>query len=143
MKSIIIKYYGYCEHLDTFLDSFSQKIVSRYRKDPTGIIYYMYNNNIPSGYIILRNNIIVGFFIREEDRNKGLGSKLLRYVIDDNKGLEIISYVTKNSINCYKNQGFNILYESVSKDHYIVCSVKQPSLDVIKQAEKRWLNPNK
>lgn len=77
-----------------------------------GYIYYIGNQNDIIGYCLLDDsNTIRGFFIKNEYRNLGLGTKLLQHVINENCSKTIVVNINKPAVNVYTKLGFKILGE--------------------------------
>lgn len=89
------------------------------------INYCFIKDNEVIGNILIEETIdvinIVDVLVKEEERRKGIASKLLEEVINDYKGKKekIMLEVRKNNIgaiNLYKKYGFNEIY--VRKNYY-------------------------
>lgn len=75
-------------------------------------------DNCIKGFISIINNEFIGaLFVDINEQGVGIGKKLINYVINKYKKLNLAVYKeNKNSVNFYLNRGFKIIKEQINED---------------------------
>ncbi|MGL4450352.1 MAG: N-acetyltransferase [Sarcina sp.] len=96
--------------------------IVRERYMPICKTYVYEENGIVKGFIsLLKVNFIGAIFIDNDQRGKGIGSKLMNFVKDKYNNLLLEVYKDNNqSVNFYKKHGFEIISENLSEDTHKV-----------------------
>ena len=100
-------------------DEFSKELVESWIKyESKGYIYIVEYNGDLAGYCLIdESNTIRGLFVKPKYRNLGIGTKLLKCVINDYDSITV--NINKPAVKVYTRVGFTILGERQDMDFLI------------------------
>lgn len=109
--------------LGTMLNLNFSKLFHIENLNPNETIYIYKENNINKGLIHIQNGIdiidLLNIIVKPEFQNQGIGSILLKYIIDNKKDKKIMLEVRSKNINAiklYQKYDFKII--NIRKNYY-------------------------
>lgn len=91
--------------------------------NPNETIYVYKENNIIKGFVHIQNGLdiidLLNIIVKPEYRNQGIGSVLLKYIIDNKQDKKIMLEVRSKNINAiklYQKYDFKII--NIRKNYY-------------------------
>ena len=109
--------------LGTMLNSNFSKLFHIENLNPNETIYIYKENNINKGFIHIQNGIdiidLLNIIVKPEYQNQGIGSVLLKYIIDNKQDKKIMLEVRSKNINAiklYQKYDFKII--NIRKNYY-------------------------
>ena len=109
--------------LGTMLNPNSSKLFHIENLNPNETIYIYKENNINKGFIHIQNGLdiidLLNIIVKPEYQNQGIGSVLLKYIIDNKQDKKIMLEVRSKNINAiklYQKYDFKII--NIRKNYY-------------------------
>ena len=109
--------------LGTMLNPNFSKLFHIENLNPNETIYLYKENNINKGFIHIQNGIdiidLLNIIVKPEFQNQGIGSILLKYIIDNKQDKKIMLEVRSKNINAiklYQKYDFKII--NIRKNYY-------------------------
>lgn len=109
--------------LGTMLNPNFSKLFHIENLNPNETIYIYKENNINKGFIHIQNGLdiidILNIIVKPEYQNQGIGSVLLKYIIDNKQDKKIMLEVKSKNINAiklYQKYDFKII--NIRKNYY-------------------------
>lgn len=109
--------------LGTMLNPNFSKLFHIENLNPNETIYIYKENNINKGFIHIQNGIdiidLLNIIVKPEFQNQGIGSILLKYIIDNKQDKKIMLEVRSKNINAiklYQKYDFKII--NIRKNYY-------------------------
>ena len=109
--------------LGTMLNPNFSKLFHIENLNPNETIYIYKENNINKGFIHIQNGLdiidLLNIIVKPEYQNQGIGSALLKYIIDNKQDKKIMLEVRSKNINAiklYKKYDFKII--NIRKNYY-------------------------
>lgn len=109
--------------LGTMLNPNFSKLFHIENLNPNETIYIYKENNINKGFIHIQNGIdiidLLNIIVKPEFQNQGIGSILLKYIIDNKEDKKIMLEVRSKNINAiklYQKYDFKII--NIRKNYY-------------------------
>ena len=109
--------------LGTMLNPNFSKLFHIENLNPNETIYIYKENNINKGFIHIQNGLdiidLLNIIVKPEYQNQGIGSVLLKYIIDNKQDKKIMLEVRSNNINAiklYQKYDFKII--NIRKNYY-------------------------
>lgn len=109
--------------LGTMLNSNFSKLFHIEKLNPNETIYIYKENNINKGFIHIQNGLdiidLLNIIVKPEYQNQGIGSVLLKYIIDNKQDKKIMLEVRSKNINAiklYQKYDFKII--NIRKNYY-------------------------
>lgn len=109
--------------LGTMLNPNFSKLFHIENLNPNETIYIYKENNINKGFIHIQNGIdiidLLNLIVKPEFQNQGIGSILLKYIIDNKEDKKIMLEVRSKNINAiklYQKYDFKII--NIRKNYY-------------------------
>lgn len=109
--------------LGTMLNPNFSKLFHIENLNPNETIYIYKENNINKGFIHIQNGLdiidLLNIIVKPEYQNKGIGSVLLKYIIDNKQDKKIMLEVRSKNINAiklYQKYDFKII--NIRKNYY-------------------------
>ena len=109
--------------LGTMLNPNFSKLFHIENLNPNETIYIYKENNINKGFIHIQNGIdiidLLNIIVKPEFQNQGIGSVLLKYIIDNKQDKKIMLEVRSKNINAiklYQKYDFKII--NIRKNYY-------------------------
>ena len=109
--------------LGTMLNPNFSKLFHIENLNPNETIYLYKENNINKGFIHIQNGLdiidLLNIIVKPEYQNQGIGSVLLKYIIDNKQDKKIMLEVRSKNINAiklYQNYDFKII--NIRKNYY-------------------------
>ena len=109
--------------LGTMLNSNFSKLFHIVNLNPNETIYIYKENNINKGFIHIQNGLdiidLLNIIVKPEYQNQGIGSVLLKYIIDNKQDKKIMLEVRSKNINAiklYQKYDFKII--NIRKNYY-------------------------
>lgn len=109
--------------LGTILNPNFTKLFHIENLNPNETIYVYKENNIIKGFIQIQNGLdiidLLNIIVKPEYQNQGIGSVLLKYIIDNKQSKKIMLEVRSKNINAiklYQKYDFKIL--NIRKNYY-------------------------
>lgn len=109
--------------LGTMLNPNFSKLFHIENLNPNETIYIYKENNINKGFIHIQNGLdiidILNIIVKPEYQNQGIGSVLLKYIIDNKQDKKIMLEVRSKNINAiklYQKYDFKII--NIRKNYY-------------------------
>ena len=109
--------------LGTMLNPNFSKLFHIENLNPNETIYIYKENNINKGFIHIQNGLdiidLLNIIVKPEYQNQGIGSVLLKYIIDNKQDKKIMLEVRSKKINAiklYKKYDFKII--NIRKNYY-------------------------
>lgn len=109
--------------LGTMLNPNFSKLFHIENLNPNETIYLYKENNINKGFIHIQNGLdiidLLNIIVKPEYQNQGIGSVLLKYIIDNKQDKKIMLEVRSKNINAiklYQKYDFKII--NISKNYY-------------------------
>lgn len=109
--------------LGTMLNPNFSKLFHIENLNPNETIYIYKENNINKGLIHIQNGIdiidLLNIIVKQEYQNQGIGSVLLKYIIDNKQDKKIMLEVRSKNINAiklYQKYDFKII--NIRKNYY-------------------------
>lgn len=109
--------------LGTMLNPNFSKLFHIENLSPNETIYIYKENNINKGFIHIQNGLdiidLLNIIVKPEFKNQGIGSILLKYIIDNKQNKKIMLEVRSKNINAiklYKKYDFKII--NIRKNYY-------------------------
>ena len=109
--------------LGTMLNPNFSKLFHIENLNPNETIYLYKENNINKGFIHIQNGLdiidLLNIIVKPEYQNKGIGSVLLKYIIDNKQDKKIMLEVRSKNINAiklYQKYDFKII--NIRKNYY-------------------------
>ena len=109
--------------LGTMLNPNFSKLFHIENLNPNETIYLYKENNINKGFIHIQNGLdiidLLNIIVKREYQNQGIGSVLLKYIIDNKQDKKIMLEVRSKNINAiklYQKYDFKII--NIRKNYY-------------------------
>ncbi len=109
--------------LGTMLNPNFSKLFHIENLNPNETIYIYKENNINKGFIHIQNGLdiidLLNIIVKPEYQNQGIGSDLLKYIIDNKQDKKIMLEVRSQNINAiklYQKYDFKII--NIRKNYY-------------------------
>lgn len=109
--------------LGTMLNPNFSKLFHIENLNPNETIYIYKENNINKGFIHIQNGLdiidLLNIIVKPKYQNQGIGSALLKYIIDNKQDKKIMLEVRSKNINAiklYKKYDFKII--NIRKNYY-------------------------
>lgn len=109
--------------LGTMLNPNFSKLFHIENLNPNETIYVYKENNINKGFIHIQNGLdiidLLNIIVKPEYQNQGIGSVLLKYIIDNKQDKKIMLEVRSKNINAiklYQKYDFKII--NIRKNYY-------------------------
>lgn len=109
--------------LGTMLNPNFSKLFHIEKLNPNETIYIYKENNINKGFIHIQNGLdiidLLNIIVKPEYQNQGIGSVLLKYIIDNKQDKKIMLEVRSKNINAiklYQKYDFKII--NIRKNYY-------------------------
>lgn len=109
--------------LGTMLNPNFSKLFHIENLNPNETIYIYKENNINKGFIHIQNGLdiidLLNIIVKPEFQNQGIGSILLKYIIDNKQDQKIMLEVRSKNINAiklYQKYDFKII--NIRKNYY-------------------------
>ena len=109
--------------LGTMLNPNFSKLFHIENLNPNETIYIYKENNINKGFIHIQNGLdiidLLNIIVKPEYQNQGIGSVLLKYIIDNKQNKKIMLEVRSKNINAiklYQKYDFKII--NIRKNYY-------------------------
>lgn len=109
--------------LGTMLNPNFSKLFHIENLNPNETIYIYKENNINKGFIHIQNGLdiidLLNIIVKPECQNQGIGSVLLKYIIDNKQDKKIMLEVRSKNINAiklYQKYDFKII--NIRKNYY-------------------------
>ena len=109
--------------LGTMLNPNFSKLFHIENLNPNETIYIYKENNINKGFIHIQNGLdiidLLNIIVKREYQNQGIGSVLLKYIIDNKQDKKIMLEVRSKNINAiklYQKYDFKII--NIRKNYY-------------------------
>lgn len=109
--------------LGTMLNPNFSKLFHIENLNPNETIYIYKENNINKGFIHIQNGLdiidLLNIIVKPEYQNQGIGSVLLKYIIDNKEDKKIMLEVRSKNINAiklYQKYDFKII--NIRKNYY-------------------------
>ena len=109
--------------LGTMLNPNFSKLFHIENLNPNETIYLYKENNINKGFIHIQNGLdiidLLNIIVKPEFQNQGIGSILLKYIIDNKEDKKIMLEVRSKNINAiklYQKYDFKII--NIRKNYY-------------------------
>ena len=109
--------------LGTMLNSNFSKLFHIENLNPNETIYIYKENNINKGFIHIQNGLdiidLLNIIVKPKYQNQGIGSVLLKYIIDNKQDKKIMLEVRSKNINAiklYQKYDFKII--NIRKNYY-------------------------
>lgn len=109
--------------LGTMLNPNFSKLFHIENLNPNETIYIYKENNINKGFIHIQNGLdiidLLNIIVKPEFQNQGIGSILLKYIIDNKQDKKIMLEVRSKNINAiklYQKYDFKII--NIRKNYY-------------------------
>lgn len=109
--------------LGTMLNPNFSKLFHIENLNPNETIYIYKENNINKGFIHIQNGLdiidLLNIIVKPEYQNQGVGSVLLKYIIDNKQDKKIMLEVRSQNINAiklYQKYDFKII--NIRKNYY-------------------------
>ncbi len=109
--------------LGTMLNPNFSKLFHIENLNPNETIYLYKENNINKGFIHIQNGLdiidLLNIIVKPEYQNQGIGSVLLKYIIDNKQNKKIMLEVRSKNINAiklYQKYDFKII--NIRKNYY-------------------------
>ena len=109
--------------LGTMLNPNFSKLFHIENLNPNETIYIYKENNIIKGFIHIQNGLdiidLLNIIVKPEYQNQGIGSVLLKYIIDNKQDKKIMLEVRSKNINAiklYQKYDFKII--NIRKNYY-------------------------
>lgn len=109
--------------LGTMLNPNFSKLFHLENLNPNETIYIYKENNINKGFIHIQNGLdiidLLNIIVKPEYQNQGIGSVLLKYIIDNKQDKKIMLEVRSKNINAiklYQKYDFKII--NIRKNYY-------------------------
>lgn len=109
--------------LGTMLNPNFSKLFHIENLNPNETIYLYKENNINKGFIHIQNGLdiidLLNIIVKPEFQNQGIGSILLKYIIDNKQDKKIMLEVRSKNINAiklYQKYDFKII--NIRKNYY-------------------------
>ena len=109
--------------LGTMLNPNFSKLFHIENLNPNETIYIYKENNINKGFILIQNGLdiidLLNIIVKPEYQNQGIGSVLLKYIIDNKEDKKIMLEVRSKNINAiklYQKYDFKII--NIRKNYY-------------------------
>lgn len=109
--------------LGTMLNPNFSKLFHIENLNPNETIYLYKENNINKGFIHIQNGLdiidLLNIIVKQEYQNQGIGSVLLKYIIDNKQDKKIMLEVRSKNINAiklYQKYDFKII--NIRKNYY-------------------------
>lgn len=109
--------------LGTMLNPNFSKLFHIEKLNPNETIYIYKENNINKGFIHIQNGLdiidLLNIIVKPEFQNQGIGSILLKYIIDNKQDKKIMLEVRSKNINAiklYQKYDFKII--NIRKNYY-------------------------
>ena len=109
--------------LGTMLNPNFSKLFHIENLNPNETIYTYKENNINKGFIHIQNGLdiidLLNIIVKPEYQNQGIGSVLLKYIIDNKQDKKIMLEVRSKNINAirlYQKYDFKII--NIRKNYY-------------------------
>ena len=109
--------------LGTMLNPNFSKLFHIENLNPNETIYLYKENNINKGFIHIQNGLdiidLLNIIVKSEYQNQGIGSVLLKYIIDNKEDKKIMLEVRSKNINAiklYQKYDFKII--NIRKNYY-------------------------
>lgn len=109
--------------LGTMLNPNFSKLFHIENLNPNETIYLYKENNINKGFIHIQNGLdiidVLNIIVKPEFQNQGIGSILLKYIIDNKQDKKIMLEVRSKNINAiklYQKYDFKII--NIRKNYY-------------------------
>ena len=109
--------------LGTMLNHNFSKLFHIENLNPNETIYLYKENNINKGFIHIQNGLdiidLLNIIVKPEYQNQGIGSVLLKYIIDNKQEKKIMLEVRSKNINAiklYQKYDFKII--NIRKNYY-------------------------
>ena len=109
--------------LGTMLNPNFSKLFHIENLNPNETIYLYKENNINKGFIHIQNGLdiidLLNIIVKPEYQNQGIGSVLLKYIIDNKQDKKIMLEVRSKNINAiklYQKYDFKII--NIRKNYY-------------------------
>lgn len=109
--------------LGTMLNPKFSKLFHIENLNPNETIYVYKENNINKGFIHIQNGLdiidLLNIIVKPEYQNQGIGSVLLKYIIDNKQDKKIMLEVRSKNINAiklYQKYDFKII--NIRKNYY-------------------------
>ena len=109
--------------LGTMLNPNFSKLFHIENLNPNETIYIYKENNINKGFIHIQNRLdiidLLNIIVKPEYQNQGIGSVLLKYIIDNKQDKKIMLEVRSKNINAiklYQKYDFKII--NIRKNYY-------------------------
>ena len=109
--------------LGTMLNPNFLKLFHIENLNPNETIYIYKENNINKGFIHIQNGLdiidLLNIIVKPEYQNQGIGSVLLKYIIDNKQDKKIMLEVRSKNINAIKlYQKYNFKIINIRKNYY-------------------------
>lgn len=111
------------KQLGTMLNPNFSKLFHIENLNPNETIYIYKENNINKGFIHIQNGLdiidLLNIIVKPEYQNQGIGSVLLKYIIDNKQDKKIMLEVRSKNINAiklYQKYDFKII--NIRKNYY-------------------------
>ena len=109
--------------LGTMLNPNFSKLFHIENLNPNETIYIYKENNIIKGFIHTQNGLdiidLLNIIVKPEYQNQGIGSVLLKYIIDNKQDKKIMLEVRSKNINAIKlYQKYNFKIINIRKNYY-------------------------
>lgn len=109
--------------LGTMLNPNFSKLFHIENLNPNETIYIYKENNINKGFIHIQNGLdiidLLNIIVKPEFQNQGIGSILLKYIIDNKQDKKIMLEVRSKNINAIKlYQKYNFKIINIRKNYY-------------------------
>lgn len=109
--------------LGTMLNPNFSKLFHIENLNPNETIYIYKENNIIKGFIHTQNGLdiidLLNIIVKPEFQNQGIGSILLKYIIDNKQDKKIMLEVRSKNINAIKlYQKYNFKIINIRKNYY-------------------------
>lgn len=109
--------------LGTMLNPNFSKLFHIENLNPNETIYIYKENNINKGFIHIQNGLdiidLLNIIVKPEYQNQGIGSVLLKYIINNKQDKKIMLEVRSKNINAIKlYQKYNFKIINIRKNYY-------------------------
>ena len=109
--------------LGTMLNPNFSKLFHIENLNPNETIYIYKENNINKGFIHIQNGLdiidLLNIIVKPKYQNQGIGSVLLKYIIDNKQDKKIMLEVRSKNINAIKlYQKYNFKIINIRKNYY-------------------------
>ena len=109
--------------LGTMLNPNFSKLFHIENLNPNETIYIYKENNINKGFINIQNGLdiidLLNIIVKPKYQNQGIGSVLLKYIIDNKQDKKIMLEVRSKNINAIKlYQKYDFKIKNIRKNYY-------------------------